>query len=260
MRFLLAAILSLTAAPALAADVPAPIGRPSAGPAAASWAGFYVGAHLGYGWGRADVTDVLAAPALGAFSTTLMPEPLKGATGGVQVGYNWQVHRRFVLGLEADVGLSDQSFSGGSPCVIAGVTQPGCTIHARERIRWSGMLRGRLGVVADRFLLYVTGGGAWQELESSGSVAVAGAGTFGVVDSTTLKGGYTVGAGVEAAILDRWSLGIEYLFVDTGTRTVAVNALPANLGAVLGSPAGTTLTETIRLTDNLLRLRVNYRF
>jgi outer membrane immunogenic protein len=257
MRTLLSVAFALIAVPALAADLPVRVDRATARPV--SWAGLYVGANLGYGWGRADVTDTLAAPGLGAFSTSFATEGLKGAIGGAQLGYNWQLDR-FVLGLEADLGFSGQRFSGSHVCVIAGATAPGCSINASDRIRWLGTLRGRLGFSFDRFLLYVTAGAAWQSLESEGGVTVTGAGNFALIDSTTIKGGYTIGGGMEVALREHWTAGVEYLYIDTGTRNVAQMTLPAALGGMLGAPAGTTLAETIRLTDNLIRLRVNYRF
>ena len=54
------------------------------------WQGAYVGANLGYQWGRVSGT----------------PADPSGVTGGVQLGYNWQFGQ-FVFGGEADMQLSD---------------------------------------------------------------------------------------------------------------------------------------------------------
>jgi outer membrane immunogenic protein len=258
LRLALFAVWTLIAAPAFAADLPVKA-PPAAVTPAFSWTGFYLGGSIGYGWARADVADQLAAPGLGVFSTTLSTEHLKGVLGGAQLGYNWQLDW-LVFGVEGDFAASDQSFDGRSGCVFGGVAAPGCTINASDRIQWFGTARGRLGFAADRILVYATGGAAWQELESSGSLTLAGAGTFPVLNSTTTKAGYTLGGGIEAALWGNWSAGIEYLYIDTGTRAVATVPLSAALGTLLATPAGTTVAETIQMNDSIARLRINCRF
>src|SRR5258705_13841990 len=83
--------LCLAPLAALAADLPArmPVKAMPAVAPAFSWTGFYVGAHVGYGWGTHD-TGVLDG------------EPKsKGVLGGVQAGYKFQTGH-VVLGREAD--------------------------------------------------------------------------------------------------------------------------------------------------------------
>ena len=62
---------------------------PYAAPSVFFWTGFYVGAHLGYGWTDVDWQDV---------SNSLSGS---GALAGGQIGYNWQ-KGALVFGLEAD--------------------------------------------------------------------------------------------------------------------------------------------------------------
>jgi outer membrane immunogenic protein len=75
---------------ALAADLPARVpvkAAPALAPAPAfSWSGFYIGGHVGYGWGGHD--------------TELLDEDHKsqGVLGGFQAGYNLQTGN-IVLGL-----------------------------------------------------------------------------------------------------------------------------------------------------------------
>ena len=54
-----------------------------------SWAGPYLGANLGYGWGSVDNN----------------PTNPSGFVGGVQAGYNWQ-SGAMVFGLEGDIQAS----------------------------------------------------------------------------------------------------------------------------------------------------------
>ncbi len=62
-----------------------------------NWTGFYVGANLGWSFGRSR-TDVSIAGAPFAFSSQRM----EGILGGLQAGYNWQ-NGRALFGLEADI-------------------------------------------------------------------------------------------------------------------------------------------------------------
>jgi outer membrane immunogenic protein len=224
-----------------------------------TWAGFYVGANIGYGSNHATVTDTFLAPGIGALGpTTSFTEKLKGGVWGGQVGYNWQFGK-LVVGAEADFSGSDQLFNQAYACDVGGAVVPGCTVYPNDRVRWFATARGRLGYAVDRFLVYATGGAAWQNLGSSGHVTLAGVGGWDVFNTNTTRAGYSVGGGVEAALFGKWSLGLEYLFIDTGTKQTANVALPAGLAAALGAPPGTTVYETHRLTDNIVRVRLNLR-
>ena len=66
-----------------------------------SWTGFYVGANVGYSWGRASTDFRRDEPGsiwTDAFSQT---QHLNGVIGGGQLGYNWQANNQWVFGLEA---------------------------------------------------------------------------------------------------------------------------------------------------------------
>ena len=114
-KFLLggAAFFVLSAVAANAADMP--IKAPDyKAPAPFSWTGYYVGGHIGYGWGDFDVVDANIGPTQ---TTHLHPS---GWFGGGQIGYNVQFASRWVLGLEIDISGSDLRDSGfTSPSNIA---------------------------------------------------------------------------------------------------------------------------------------------
>src|SRR5262249_40501711 len=78
-------VATLSAATAaLAADLPAgPYYTAPASLSASSWAGPYLGATLGYEWGKVDNN----------------PTRPSGFEGGIQAGYNWQIGQ-FVAGIE----------------------------------------------------------------------------------------------------------------------------------------------------------------
>ena len=80
-----------------------------------TWTGFYVGAHVGYGWGQEG--DNLSTYALPSDSFNV-----NGMLGGVHAGYNWQTNQ-LVLGIEADFDGSGVQGTGSllpaSPGTVA---------------------------------------------------------------------------------------------------------------------------------------------
>src|SRR5476651_2591121 len=91
-RFVVAAVALLVPFPAIAAD-----------PTTAPSEGFYVGGHVGYGFGNATAT--LGDPVGGASSggTT----QYGSLFGSVQAGYEHVFPSRLMLGIEADLTFSD---------------------------------------------------------------------------------------------------------------------------------------------------------
>jgi outer membrane immunogenic protein len=224
------AIVTALAGTAGAADIrrPAPpVKAPAYVPPPFSWTGFYVGANLGYGWsdgsGTMFVTGVGSGPINGSGN---------GILGGGQIGYNWQTGA-FVFGIETD-------FQGtGGTGSFSGRLAPGAVpVTGTTETPWFGTIRGRLGYAADRWLFYVTGGGAYSHNKASG--------TIGVVPFSASATGWswTVGGGVETALANNWSVKGEYLYIAT----------PDNIPL----PPATTIAGN---TDtHVLRIGLNYRF
>ena len=99
-----------------------------------SWAGPYLGANVGYGWGTTDNN----------------PTKPSGLIGGIQGGYNWQ-SGPLVFGVEGDLqanGASD-TFAPWQ------FSNP-----------WFGTARGRVGYAVNNILFYGTGGLAFGELRA----------------------------------------------------------------------------------------------
>jgi outer membrane immunogenic protein len=198
----------------------------SPAPAPFSWNGLYLGLNAGY----SGATFTLTPSDGSGTGTSGMP----GGIGGAQLGVNYQFGN-VVVGFEADFAGTMETKS-----VAAG------TASGTVQIPWIGTLRGRLGYAFDRYLLYVTAGGAATQVFST--LTVAGIGTAGTTNTT---GAWTAGGGFEAAITNNLSARIEYLYLDTGNLTVA------QVGA---TPPPPSVTLTGRLQDNLIRAGLNYRF
>jgi outer membrane immunogenic protein len=127
-------------APAQAADAPVRGPYYKAEPVF-NWTGFYVGGHVGYGWGDLGGADV------------------DGFLGGVQAGVNWQFSRNWVIGFEADIAATDIGVGG-------------------LRQDWLFTARARLGYTFDRTLLYVTAGIAATDTNAAAISGFAG-GVYG---------------------------------------------------------------------------------
>jgi outer membrane immunogenic protein len=271
---LLASVLS-----AAAADVPAPIPTYTKAPPLpiSNWTGWYVGVNVGGSWGRSNV-DVVFDPSsrLSAAAPGSAPQAMNGALGGLQAGYNVQTSA-FVFGLETDIQITGQKGDALStvtlttqgvcraPCVPLPPTVTTGTLSYAPKLPWFGTLRGRIGVApTDRWLVYVTGGLAYGEARTDatftlppGNACLApctptpGGSVAGNFSQT--RTGWTAGAGVEAALGGGWTGKLEYLHVDLGDTT-------NTFVPIITPPFVGTLRTSARITDDIVRVGVNYRF
>lgn len=211
---LLAAAMTVALGAGGGARAAEPVPFTPAAPVIYDWSGPYVGLSAGASWDTfSSVFGV--APVRLDFDAT-------GFTGGAFAGINFQ-HERFVYGLEADVSFStaDETRSiAGIPVTVGN--------------DWFSTLRGRVGYGADRFLLYGTGGLAIGDV----SVSVPG------VSAGDTKVGWTIGAGLEAALTDNITLRGEYLYTDFGKAS----------GTVAGTPFAS------EFDSHTVRAGVTYRF
>lgn len=72
-----------------------------------NWTGFYLGANVGYSWGRSAST-LWFTDAGTTVSSANTRNDMNGVIGGGQLGYNWQFDNKWVFVLEADFQGSDQ--------------------------------------------------------------------------------------------------------------------------------------------------------
>lgn len=234
--------------PAMGADMPVKAPRVAAPVAPVyNWTGCYVGGNAGYSWGHAR-GDFNSATLGTSYSASLNPN---GFIGGGQIGCNWQGGPNWVWGLETDFQGSAQKasrsrsdpFNGGEGTVSQ-------TLEAR--LRWFGTVRARAGVlVTPAVLLYATGGFAYGNVKVTDTITATGTTATALLSTSKTRGGWTVGAGVEGAMgtWTNWTWKVEYLYIDLGTLS----------GSGL-DPVGGVVSWNTRLTDNIVRVGVNYRF
>ena len=204
-RLILALALLMPAYGAFAAD--ALVSEPSA----YSWSGVYVGGTAGYVWGKSHHFTETIPDSTDKFT-------IDGALGGLTLGYNYQVGR-WVFGAETDISAAD--IHGKDP---DGASNWGCgTTGCQTRVDWFGTLRARAGMAFDTTLPYITGGLAYGHIK-------------GYIDEIPRYGGdetragWTVGAGIEHAFSDHFSVKAEYLYVDLGKIKIEDFGVPYGQG------------------------------
>jgi outer membrane immunogenic protein len=182
----------------LSADVinhgPAPLLYETPPPAAPDlFAGWWIGGTLGGATANFD------------FSKSSDTIDGGGVLGGIIGGYNWQ-NGPIVIGLEGD--------ALGAGIDGSGRFNNGANV-ANPKIEAMADLRLRAGVtVTPQVLLFVTGGGAWADIDLpvSGPGGGSGNGSFF---------GWSVGGGAEVAFTRNWSARFDYQFTDFGSDTVS---------------------------------------
>jgi opacity protein-like surface antigen/outer membrane protease len=262
------ALLSVSVATvAHAADLP--VKAPPPAPAVWSWTGFYVGGHVGGLVGTSTFSNPYGSSVFGGTVTT------PGFLSGLQIGYNWTVAPRWVLGLEAD---GDYLVSNGtSTCMQASGSIVGS--NCRVRPRALGTLTGRLGFVPDlegRTLVYGKGGAAWSRTDISvnpNNANLAAEGQdgqrFSLSGDPVIQGnptsrsasawGWTVGAGVERALTPAWSASLEYDYYRFNGISVATpETISATLaGVVTNIPVN---SSTVTQDFHVFKVGLNYRW
>jgi outer membrane immunogenic protein len=251
MVVLAGSILALASGAASAADmaIKAAIAPP---PPVLSWAGFYIGGHGGYGWKDDPFSEIInfnPAVFINGFQS-------RGWLAGGQFGYNWQ-YAAVVGGVELDVSAT--GIKGNSATVTFTSGNQTVSETAGNDVKLLGSARGRLGWAPGSWLLYGTGGLAWEQLEQTFTFTQ----TFTNPNAFTNASnsipfnlfGWVAGAGVETLLFGtNWIGRLEYLHYDFGkwrNSTVITTNLPGNF-----SYTNTAGNQTI----DVVRAGLSYKF
>lgn len=203
-----ASALALMSSAALAADLPIFEPTPvmtSPVPMVSNWTGFYVGAQAGWAFGSDGVAGIFDE------DEEFEGDDFGGFTVGAKVGYDVQVNR-FVVGIVADLNYldfdSDVDFED----------ETGATLSLDESLNWYATLRGRAGfLVTDTILAYAHGGLAYANTDYDGTFNDTGDPDDDVdFGDENNQWGWTVGAGVEAAVTQNVRVGLEYSYLNFG--------------------------------------------
>jgi high affinity Mn2+ porin len=234
----------LAAAPAMAAEmaVKAPWQAPIV--QAYDWTGLYVGAHLGYAWGHSNwSTPAGLASSLDLDQSSDIFTGAGSYFGGLQIGYDYMLPNRVVLGAQLDTSFPgfprhDISIGGRS---IFSTPEIGLASYS-ENVLHFGTVRGRVGYAPDNWLFYATGGFAWTYNQLT---------LRQLADDTTdspflWRLGWAAGLGIEYGFAPNWTANVEYLFTKYGNSSVMFPG------------AGLQFTSDLSLQQ--ARASLNYRF
>jgi outer membrane immunogenic protein len=264
----MASFLGLVAIVFLAASVRADSG-------AMDWAGAYGGLAAGAKAADAKWTTTQLADPPSLFVGFSAPDgsspdtfrPLGLRLGGY-AGYNWRLGN-WVYGLELDAAwANDTDRHAGVPgCKVScfpGVPGPGNDSSA-VRIMWDASVRGRVGyLVTPTLLLYGTGGIAWQSIDVSATCESTLADPLCLVfpplgaktqtDRAVLTG-WTVGAGVERMLTDRWLIRAEYRYAHFGTVSGVLFA-----GQPASDPGADAVHYDVTVRTHIATIGLIYKF
>jgi len=255
----------LLAGAASAADLPSRKAAVLADPPLLTWTGFYIGLNSGTSAGDVTSTRSFFAPAgVGApeFQTLTSKLPFGDLFIGAQAGYNWQMANRMVIGVETDisVGVLRKSASADYVDIVPGFFNT-VTGTARFGLDWQGSTRLRLGyAVTPRFLPYITGGLAYAAIAGSTrwSTDAFAVGNTSIVNGSgsSVKLGWTLGAGFEYALGGNLTFKTEYLYAQYGGASYM---LPTLHNPLFGA-SGTGPIASAAVGVHTLRSGLNYKF
>lgn len=187
-------LAALVTVPAVAADLIIPIApEPIYDDAGFDWSGAYVGASIGGQGVRIFV------PGEGTIQGTSL-------VGGIYAGINGQ-SGNIVYGAEADI-----EYSAFNRTVACGNPAWDCNGYVNAQ----GSVRARLGYAVDTLLFYGTAGLAMANV--GGSTTSPGGVVF---PDSSVRMGYTVGAGAELAFDENWVGRVEYRYTNLGARDMS---------------------------------------
>jgi outer membrane immunogenic protein len=184
------------------------------GPSVYDWSGFYVGAHVGYGWidlnGSHETDDAVAGANFADNGEGPFDLDDNDVLAGIQAGVNHRINE-FLIGIEGDLAFTGFSDSLTSP--------ENDTVSFDTDL--VATLRARAGIVVDQnLLLFATIGAAWTDTRFKSEEAQ---GSSGHVDLDGI--GLAVGGGAEFALNERWSIKADalYLIFDDKEKTESLN-------------------------------------
>jgi outer membrane immunogenic protein len=151
-------LLAFTAAPAVAADLPAKVytKAPAVVPPLYNWSGFYIGINGGGGFAHDCWTNTSV---LGVPTVPRVSEGCHDASGGMvggQIGYRWQ-SANWVFGVE---GQGDWADFTGSNLSSPVATLLGVSAINQSKVDAIGLMTGQVGYAWNNVLWYVKGGAA----------------------------------------------------------------------------------------------------
>lgn len=234
--------------------------------AAADFSGYYGGLNVGGVWGTSKAKTSTVFSPTGYFAQSSVPavnaagDQTVDSTGLVVSavgGRNW-VSGTTLTGIEAELGYFGLSDSNQKSDVYPCCAPTGYTVKSEVKTSYLLTLRGRLGMVSNEWLYYVTGGLALTDLKGTFTFTDTFANAAESASVSKTQVGWTLGFGAERAWKGPWSIKAEYLYADFGNASVQSSNLTA-FNPPIAFPTN-TFDHSIDLKVHMLRAGLNYKF
>lgn len=244
------------------------------------WSGFYVGGTAGIvtqkNTATATYPDGVQSPTSGfifigndlylddeiAPEDTGLPTSFalsgSGPSFGVTAGFNVQ-RDKFVYGIEGDFSVLGQGALATTEISAGGRTSVSVTTELHNL----ATARGRVGIVADRVLLFATAGIAAGQTSLSTEFDFADEGKSAAASGSAsgLGLGYVAGLGAEYAANENVSLKAEALYYSLQGPTAEASGSGTGSGEGLGTPVALSPYSVAGQYSGLVvRTGVNFRF
>jgi len=215
----------------------APMARPPV--TALLFTGLNVGVQGGGGWASSNTCvqsndippyDYGCAPFDPGYNTINMSGPYIGG----HIGYDFAISPAWRLGVEGDFNWAGITGKGEQYWSYSGVGA-----YVNEKIDSFGTLNARVGYVMGNWMPYVTGGLAFGH-GTRDSVEEFNNFVLGSSSGSASHTGWDIGAGVEWAINQHWSVKAEYKYIDLGRANYH---LDDSIDTVLGIAAKVQTAE-----------------
>lgn len=180
-----------------------------------------------------------------------------GAIGGIRLGYDWRFDR-FTFGVDVSGHWPEGSADGIVLQFDETIPGPADPVASSTRLKSIIAIKPKLGLALDdQTRIYGMAGIALGEVSRTITGLPGTTGDVfldaGVSDSSSERmTGYTVGLGVERMISGRFSLILEFNYVDLGSKDFSYG------GTTFGTPS--TMVQSVKVTNSATTLGLIYRF
>ncbi|MFC1827848.1 outer membrane protein [Thermodesulfobacteriota bacterium] len=173
------------------------------------WSGPYAGLELGYIFGDADTSSWHTDPE-DTHTFSLNGFDVRGLAVGIFGGYMWRVGNDIIIGVEGEWNWANADDK------ITKTDQEIYTWGAEVEQERDASLRLNVGKQMGDYMLYITGGAAWAEVNIKGFTSWNS--EQGTDHDASLQG-WTIGAGAEKKINENVHARIQYRYSDYGDET-----------------------------------------
>jgi hemoglobin/transferrin/lactoferrin receptor protein len=203
------------------------------------WTGFYLGAHVGHGFGENARDAISLTGASDAMAAREFADyDLNNVLGGGQFGFNYQFENRLVLGVEGDFSwLGYEGYSEDVTTESIYLERGQLASKVETSLDWLTTLRGRVGyAVNDSLMVYATGGAAFlKQTEERTQYNLPDTYASKTVPSfmesvSPIHTGVALGGGLEYSIGGGWSLKAEYLYAGFANKDITFRNARSGVG------------------------------